>query len=118
MKEEKFLKILSNIEKRLERIERILEANLGLADSQELFPPPPGPRIPRIYLSTPLLTPAEKEVLRIIDERGEVTAELLAQQLGISRSSATRYLRGLHRLGFIKRRERRGRRGREAVYYR
>jgi len=122
--------ILSNIEKRikaiesrLERIERALESISRTPVSLELTHPGIE-RVPRIYRVQPSpsmafeLTPTEREVLRIIEDKREVTANELAKLLGISTSSATRYLRGLYRLGFIRRKERRSKGGKEIVYYR
>ncbi|MCD6369412.1 MAG: MarR family transcriptional regulator [Thermoproteales archaeon] len=116
--------ILSNIEKKikvienkLENIERILSSMSKSPVSLEMTHPGIE-RVPRIYPSLPELTPSEREVLRIIEERGEVTANSLAELLNISTSSATRYLRGLYRLGLIRRRERRSKGGKEVIYYR
>ena len=46
-------------------------------------------------------TPAEREVLKLIERRGEATATVVAEVLRVSRSLATRYLRQLERMGFL-----------------
>ena len=119
--------ILSNIEKRieaiesrLERIERVLSVS-EVPGSFELTHPGIE-RVPRMYqvrsflTATSELTPTEREVLRIIEKKRKITASELAELLGISTSSATRYLRGLYRLGFIGREEKRRKSGKEVVY--
>ena len=123
--------ILSNIEKRinaienrLKRIEEFLEATRETPARSWEFPEvfrTHGPRVPRILPSLPIvseLTPTEREVLKIIEEKREITASELAKLLNISPSSATRYLRGLYRLGLIRRKEKRSKGGKEIAYYR
>jgi len=129
---ENISEMLSNIIKRIEAIEnrlKCVEKRLEAIKEDSSLSPwgvyetrSPGPRVPRTLppprLTVPELTPTEREVLRIIEEKGEVTANQLARLLGISTSSATRYLRGLYRLGIIRRKEMKRRSGMEIIYYR